>query len=389
MKRHIKSVVSLTAVCAVIAILLALTNFITAPIIKQQEADAVNSTLSIVLPNGKGFKLMDISKLTLPESVSEVYTEDNGGYVFKVTTSGYSSGMVILCGISAEGKVMGATCIASSETLGVEANYGDTLVDATADTIGSVDTVAGATKTTAGYRNAVKDALNAFIIIGGGEVDLRDEAQILSDNLNEALGTTDVEFDKVFVAEVIDADIDAVYTAKNGAGYVLKIGEQFVATDAEGNLKGESEHFAKAEDAVKKLIASASTEIDLSGFELPSQIQKAFKTASGNYVFELRASGYGINGGDAWHPASGEYIYIRVAATAEGKIISCLTLAQKETEGIGSACADESFYSQFNGKDESNYKNIDAIAGATVTTNGYTTAISKVFEAINILKGGA
>ena len=38
---------------------------------------------------------------------------------------------------------------------------------------------------------------------------------------------------------------------------------------------------------------------------------------------------------------------------------------------------------------QDNYGEIDAISGATITTNAYKTAISKVFEAINILKGGA
>ena len=41
----------------------------------------------------------------------------------------------------------------------------------------------------------------------------------------------------------------------------------------------------------------------------------------------------------------------------------------------------------FNGKEEANYREIDAISGATLTTNGYKTAVSKVFEAIKILKG--
>ena len=51
------------------------------------------------------------------------------------------------------------------------------------------------------------------------------------------------------------------------------------------------------------------------------------------------------------------------------------------------ACADEKFYGQFDGKTESDYKNIDAISGATLTTNGYLKAIERAFEALNTLKG--
>ena len=120
---------------------------------------------------------------------------------------------------------------------------------------------------------------------------------------------------------------------------------------------------------------------------MPSQVVKAYLTSSGNYLFELQASGYGKNG-DKW-TRSDEYIYIKASATADGEIISVKTTSQKESDGIGDACADKKFYGQFNGKNETNYGEIDAISGATITTNGYKTAISKIFEAIKIIKGEA
>ena len=55
------------------------------------------------------------------------------------------------------------------------------------DGVEAVDTISGATKTTAAYKNAMKDALNAAIILGGGEVDIRTEEEILNDNLSAAL----------------------------------------------------------------------------------------------------------------------------------------------------------------------------------------------------------
>ena len=93
-------------------------------------------------------------------------------------------------------------------------------------------------------------------------------------------------------------------------------------------------------------------------------------------------------GGDEYHPASGEYIKIRVSLTKEGRVIDCLTISQAETNGIGSACADEKFYGQFDGKTESNYNTIDAISGATMTTDGYKKAILRAFEVVKILEGG-
>ena len=133
---------------------------------------------------------------------------------------------------------------------------------------------------------------------------------------------------------------------------------------------------------------STSEDVDLTKYKgLSSALLSAKKTASGNYVLEMRASGYGINGSS--YIASGEYIKIRVSMTADGKIIDCLTVFQAESKGYGAACEDEKFYGQFDGKTKENYTDIDGIAGATLTTNGYKTAILRAFESVAILEGGA
>lgn len=386
MIKNLKSVISLTVICAVISVLLALTNDLTAPIIKEQESAAVNEALSVVLPGGSDFSPIEIGEYELPETITEIYSEKNGGYVFKMQTSGYASNFVLLCGIDKDGVVKGATCISSGETLGVEKDYGDTLKEKTTETIDDVATVSGATKTTAAYKNAVKDALNSFVILNGGNVDLRDEAQILNDNLSAALPEAEGKFTPVFITEEV-ADIDSVYASDNNTGFVFVIGEQFVATDKDGKVKTETDLKETVEAAAKAIINSHLNEIDITKYsDMPTQVAKAYKTDSGNYVFTLKAAGFGING-DKYYNPSGEYIDIKVSATKTGKIISCLTTAQKETDGIGSACADEKFYSQFNGKTEADYSEIDAISGATITTNGYKTAVSKVFTAIKILEG--
>ncbi|MBR6533452.1 MAG: FMN-binding protein [Clostridia bacterium] len=386
MIKNLKSVISLTVICAVISVLLALTNDLTAPIIKEQETAAVNEALSVVLPGGADFSPIEIDEYELPETITEIYSEKNGGYVFKMQTSGYAANFVLLCGIDKDGVVKGATCISSGETLGVEKDYGDTLKEKTNETIDDVATVSGATKTTAAYKNAVKDALNSFIILNGGSVDLRDEAQILNDNLSAALPEAEGKFSPVFITEDI-GDINSVYASDNNTGFVFVIGEQFVATDKDGKVKTETDLKTTVEAAAKAIINSHLNEIDITKYsDMPTQVAKAYKTDSGNYVFELKAAGFGING-DKYYNPSGEYIDIKVSATKDGKIISCLTTAQKETDGIGSACADEKFYSQFGGKTEADYSEIDAISGATITTNGYKTAVSKVFTAIKILEG--
>ncbi len=391
MKNQIKAIISLTVICLITALLLACTNYLTAPIIEKAQNAAANEALLQVLPNGEDFEKIDISSYELPATVVEAYSEKNGGRVFKLVTAGYSPDLTIMCGINADGSVSGAVCLSSGETLGYEKTYGDSLKGATDATINSIDIISGATKTTGAYRAAVLDAINAFKIIGGESVDIRTPEEILADNLNTALPAGNGAFTPLFIVEEING-VDAVYTADNGQGAVYVCGESFIGVDANGKVVSEADAELKAtvEAAAVILAASSTTEIDLTAFEgLPTAIVAASKTASGNYVLTVKGAGYGINGGSQWHPASGEYIIIKISMTAEGKIINCLTVSEEETDGIGDACAKPDFYSQFNGKTESNYEDIDAIGGATITTNGYKKAVLNAFKAVTILNGGA
>ena len=391
MKKSILSIVALVCICAVVSVLMAITNQLTAPLIEKNESLKANAALLEVMPDGGTFEQIDISTYTLPSTVTEAYKASNGGYVIKLETTGYSSGFVIMCGVNADGTVSGAVCLASTETLGKEQTYGQNFIGKNADGVDAVDTISGATKTTAAYRSAIKDAINASIILGGGSVDIRTEEEILNDNLSATLPAADGKFTKYFFVEIIDG-IDAIYLADNKSGAVCVIGEQFIATDASGNVTTTCDEATakKVSDAIASINATTTTDINLDEYEgLPSQLVWAKKTASGNYVLEIKGAGYGITGGDEYHPASGEYIVIKLSITKDGKIIDCLTVSQKETDGIGSTCADEKFYSQFDGKTEADYKDIDAISGATLTTNGYTKAIERAFNAVKIFEGGA
>ena len=169
------------------------------------------------------------------------------------------------------------------------------------------------------------------------------------------------------------------------------MGEQFIGVKADGTVVTEGvENAALFTDAVSKITSTSLKDIDLSKYpDLQNTVVSAKKTASGNYILETKGAGYGIKGGDEYHPASNEYIIVRVAITPDYKIIDCITVSQAETKGLGDACADEKFYGQFVGKSEQNYTEIDAISGATLTTNGYKQAIERAFAAIKVLNGGA
>lgn len=390
MKNNIKNLSVFVCICTVITLLLSITNYFTAPIILKNQNASANKALLEVMPDGVGFELVDISSYTLPSTVSNVYRETSGkGHVVKLTTTGYATDMSIMCGVDANGVITGAVCLSSNETLGKEKTYGENFVNKDLTAVEAVDTIGGATKTTASFKNAIKDALNTAIILGGGSVDIRTEEEILADNLAEALLSEDKNFEKLFLTEEFEG-VDAIYVAESGAGYVFVSGEQFIGVQTDGTVITEGiENASVYSDAVTFIQSVTLEEIDLSAYtDLLKTVISAQRTSSGNFVVETKGAGYGIKGGNEYHPASGEYIIVRVAMTPDGKIIDCITVSEAETDGLGDACADESFYGQFAGKTQENYTEIDAIGGATLTTDGYKQAIERAFAAVKILNGG-
>lgn len=392
MKKSLNNILVLVCICAIVSVILAITNAITAPAIEANEKAKVTKALLEVMPDGISFKPIDISQTKLPSTVEEAYRAENGGYVIKLKTTGFSTGMVIMCGVRADGTVSGSKLIASSETPnigGVAATeFANITIGKSISDIEAVDIIAGATKTTEAYRSAVRDALNAALALQGVDVEVRTEEEILQDNLAAALPSANGDFEPYFITETLNG-VSRVYQAKNKSGFVCVIGEEFVGLDSEGAVLSDTsdETAATAKNAILTLLSSETSDLLPTDYEgLSSLLVSAKKTATGNYVLEINGEGYGIKG---TRKPSGKYILIRISLTSDGKIIDCMTVSQEETDGIGSVCANESFYGQFDGKTEANYGEIDAISGATTTTNGYKQAILIAFESVKIFERGA
>lgn len=385
--KNIKPTIVLSCICMAVALILSAINMVTGPIIEEQRAAAASGALLVVFPDGGSFEDVDLSTVTLPSIVTAAWKETSGkGYVFRMNATGYQSGLVIMCGVDAEGKITGSKYLESKETYGKENDLDNAYNGQALDGFTPV-MIGGATKTSTGYKDAVEAALQSFVIMSGGSVDLRTPEQILADNCNAALGTEGLSFTKWFAVEVLEG-VDALYTADGNDGAVALIGETYVGVGADGKIVADAldaETAAKAEAAFAAYKASALAEI-----ALPEGASKnvlgAWQTASGNYIFELQAAGYGINGE---YVASGEYIKLKVALTADGKIISVLTTYENETDGIGDVCATPDYYEQFNGMTVDTYKDVPNVSGATVTTSAYKNAIKLAFTTLDLIKGGA
>ncbi len=168
MKSKLHPSIVLASICIIVALLLAAVNTVTAPIIELAQAKKIQQTLSKVMPTGENFAEIDTDGLH--ECITAVYTEDNGGYVFQMKVTGYKTGLIIMCGIDADGKITGAEYVSSSETLSAEVGLGEKYVGQTNYTF-NPELITSATKTTQAYADAIKAALDGYDIITEKEVE--------------------------------------------------------------------------------------------------------------------------------------------------------------------------------------------------------------------------
>lgn len=172
-KNIIKPVIVLTSICLVVSVLLAYVNSVTAPIIAEAEQRTAQEAMAEVLPEADSFDPINIDGL--PERVDEVYRAENGsGYVFMLTTKGYGGDMKLICGINADGTIEACKTLSHSETSGLgsktaEDPYRNQYCGKSADTLGEVDAISGATISSTAYMNAVQDAFEAFGMVKEAE----------------------------------------------------------------------------------------------------------------------------------------------------------------------------------------------------------------------------
>jgi electron transport complex protein RnfG len=413
MKKNILPSIVLGAICLVVALLLSVVNMLTAPIIADRQNAAANEALLEVLPSGKNFKEVELTA-DYPAIVTKGYTAD-GGCVFQMEVTGKSTGLIIMVGVDSDGKVTGTKVISNQET----PSYAEKVFPTLEGTSGSYtdmtlegfepQLVSGATLTSRAYSEAVKAALQAAVLASGGSVDTRTPEQILQDNCNAALGTSDVEFERWFATESLTG-IDKTYVAKDNSGFVFVIGESFIGVNAGGVTTPDVSAENAALATAAYTLASGSTLTELT--ELPdglgAEITKVYVTASGNYVFELSSKGYDSlfeysNGHISGKP---QPIEIKLSVSADGKIIDCVTVKHSESKGYGDACATEDYYDSFKGKGDEDIKvsvsvpdymqdqipngttDIGAISSATYTTYGYQKAVKAALAAYELLTEG-
>ena len=118
------------------------------------------------MPSASAFEPLEVAF----EGVEELYkaTADGAtvGYVVKTSTKGKGNDFLLMTGVSADGKVVGLEVVSDNETAGYVNNVKkgglfDRLTCADASSVGEVDAVSQATKTSTAVLDGVKIALQA------------------------------------------------------------------------------------------------------------------------------------------------------------------------------------------------------------------------------------
>lgn len=167
-----RSVIVLTVICLIVAALLAVTNHVTSPVIKETRQQRIADSLKAVLPNSGEYSELELDPETLPSTVKNVYYfEKDGSYaVVLATASAYSNGdMGITVGINADGTIEGIklTSYMESKDFGKE-TYPNRFLDKNASGIEGVDAFSGVTYSSKAFKKALADAFTAIEIAKQG-----------------------------------------------------------------------------------------------------------------------------------------------------------------------------------------------------------------------------
>ena len=131
----------------------------------------------------------------------------------------------------------------------------------------------------------------------------------------------------------------------------------------------------KTRQAMTEVLSEADSFEKLEIENLPERVTEAYSATNGaGYVFMLTTKGYG---GD---------MKLICGMDADGVIEQCKTLSHAETSGLGSKTAEDPYRNQYCKKSADTLREVDAITGATISSNAYKNAIEDAFKAYDMVK---
>ncbi len=122
-KEYVYPVVILVVISVITTALLAITNFVSAPIITKNQEASATATRRELLPDADSFTAVGTEYAVSDDQsaeVTEVYKADNGaGYVMTAQTKSFGGTLTMMVGLDSDGAITGVEVTDSSDTPGV------------------------------------------------------------------------------------------------------------------------------------------------------------------------------------------------------------------------------------------------------------------------------
>ena len=254
MKDILKLGVTLFAICAVAALVLGVTNNITAPVIEERNIQASNEARKTVLPEADEFKELEGMNSDIVLEVYEGIKDGQViGYTIKTSSKGYGGAIELMVGISKDSKITGVEIGNHSETPGlgskatepifknqyVDKDVSNSLlvVKGSANNDNEISAISGATITSNGVTSGVNAAMKIYNekLSGNDNVDPKEKI-FKSASFTELKGKAEGEVLRVYKAKNGDEIIGYIFDTETD-GYSEKT-EVLVGITTDGQIKG-------------------------------------------------------------------------------------------------------------------------------------------------------
>ena len=397
-RKQLPAYLILALIALAAALLLAVTNAITAGPIKAHEEAAQNAAFQSVM-TADSFSTMSIPDGCNVTSLVEAKKDGKTiGYCAVSSAKGYGGNVAVTLGVDMDGKIVGCqigdTNFAETDGFGArwkEPARAEAFIGLSAFGGDTIEAITGATVTSKAVLAASNDVLKCISHVLGKDV----EGDVLAFGVKEEKPAQTVELtgdvhqgkavgfgngevtarltlndDGTIAALVIDASTqtpgfgtrcaDEEFTAQ----FIGKSGPFTLNENVDG-LTGATITSTAAVEAINAALTSpamAAEDLEPAATEAPMVLENA-KTAT--------IAGFG--GAD-----------ITVQVTDENGVITALVVdASTQTPGLGQKCAEEAFTSQFIGKSAplTLGEGIDAVASATITSQAVVDAVNSLYAA--------
>ncbi len=381
--------VLLGVVSACAGLLLSAVNAVTAPVIAANSLKQVEATLENFFPNGTFTDVTDEYKTDETELIDGIYEAEGEGYVFTLHNTGYSSdGFKFAIAFDNDGNIVGYEGLENSETAGkgdkaFKEDYINEVVGLTSTD--SMPLISGATITTKAVGTAVTEAETVYNQIVGIDFD----ADAAKENASNAQPASD--------AECTDNG-DGTYACKasgfNALSATIEIKDGKVAavtdlTGDEGDGVGD-DWFSDTSDLEG---VSSADEIDaLSGATLTSNgvknmIQAALDMANGETSSTTTTSKSETTEDVCTEESDG--VFACKAKGFNGDLTATITVKDGKVTSVkdlkgddnGDGIGDDWFKDTSSLEGVSSSDEVDALTGATYTTEAVKTMIDAALAA--------